>query len=61
MRGGLDIKYNTYRAHYLETLIKKIAKVTLYCYSVKKKDANVNTHGIIIEQNEDMRNLAIHA
>ena len=44
---GLDVKYNTYRGHYLETLIK-IAKVAPYCYSMKKKDANVNSHGIII-------------
>lgn len=45
--GVLVVKYNTYRGHYLETLIK-IVKVALYCYSMKKKDANVNTHGIII-------------
>ena len=44
--GVLDVKYNTYRGHYLEALIK-LAKVAVCCYSMKKKDANVNTHGII--------------
>ena len=43
----MDAKYNTYRGPYLETLIKT-AKVALYCYSMKKKEANVNTYGIII-------------